>query len=516
MSWGTRSYGSKTWGGAVKAAVVTLALSGVVATGSVGSTKIGGNLGGVTATGSVGSVAVSVSNGESIRYATGVGATGSVGTVKVSVTGGTCALYPTGVSATGSVTTVRTSLNSVAPSVVTAGGVYYLYPDYPTSPQTLSFDGTGSNYLVVLLSSSYNPDPVITGITFNGVALTNRASCTLADYYYPTQAQIWTLAAPASGVHDLVISWTGYAGYGFAITSLGLSGVTAIDQAVTHSYTSSDGTNRPITVNSTVYDICAAVLTTPYTDLSPYAGQSAPSVFDDTGNYLRHRVNTKIGAASSTTLGWTEASAYTTTMAAISLTGVGPAVCTMALSGNIGTGSVGVVTPSPSKAISGNIGTGVVGTVTASIVYGSELVGNSATTSVGTLTATVGGGTVTVALTGNIGTAVIGSVTAIRSIALTGNTSTGSVGSVGYSIGGSAALTGNIATTAVGSLTKTSQKVLTGVTGTGLVGSFGYSTSCTLALTGVNGFGLVGNVTPPVHLLEGAWQRASGHKTRAD
>src|ERR1035437_117117 len=394
---------------------ITVALTGNIATGSIGLVYPNGS------------------------WITGVTGVGSVGTVTPSSTNSTIPL--TGVSADGSVGNVSPSIGSVTPSIVSVGGNYYTYGDTLTptvynGPNTLSFDATGCNYLVVLVSGSYAyPDPTFTGITFNGVALTNRATININDGYCP-KSEIWTLAAPASGVHDIVTSWTGYAAWGLDITAVGLKNVTAINDVELASATNGDGLPGAITVSTTAYDLCLAVLTAAYGTFTPYDGQDGPGYHTDDGLFLRQRTGVKPGTGSNVTLGWHGSSFASETLAGISLTGIGPAQSTVALTQVAATGSVGTITAicqvNGSAALTGVSATGSVGTVTPKVE--TALTGNVTTGSVGSVVAS---NAISIAVTGVSSTTLIGSVVASNaiSIALTGVSGTGSVGTVQFGYG---------------------------------------------------------------------------------
>src|ERR1035437_7430624 len=439
---------------------ITVALTGNIATGSIGLVYPNGS------------------------WITGVTGVGSVGTVTPSSTNSTIPL--TGVSADGSVGNVSPSIGSVTPSIVSVGGNYYTYGDTLTptvynGPNTLSFDATGCNYLVVLVSGSYTyPDPIFTGITFNGVALTQRASININDSWNP-ESEIWTLAAPASGVHDLVTTWTGYAAWGLDITAIGLKNVTAIDDVSTTSFVLN--VDRTATVNSTAYDLCLAVLTQAYETIVNYAGQNEPGAHTDDGNFLRQRVASKQGVGSSTTLGWTGRNTGSATTAGISLTGIGPAQSTVALTQVAATGSVGTIT------------------AICQVNGSAALTGVSATSSVGTVTPKI-----ETALTGNAATGSVGSVVAYNaiSIAITSVSATGSVGNINASNAISIALTGISGTGSIGSVIASNSLsiALTGVSGTGSVGNVQFGKG--FNLTGVSGTGFVGNVVQSLESGEGA------------
>lgn len=183
---------------------------------------------------------------------------------------------------------------------------------------------------------------------------------------------------------------------------------------------------------------------------------------------------------------------------------------TVALTGVSATGSVGTLTPAIDKAVTGNAATGAVGAL--GVDHTQPLTGTAATGAAGTLgpqtdvaatgaAATGSVGTLGVdhaqAVTGNAATGSIGALGPESAVALTGNTATGSAGTVSASASGgdvTVALTGVSATGSVGTLGPELSRDISGVAATGAVGSL-TTRDITVALTGVSATGATGYVT---------------------
>jgi hypothetical protein len=317
-------------------------------------------------------------------------------------------------------------------------------------------------------------------------------------------------------VHDLAVSY-GDADWGIFITAVGVSGVASVDATASYAWPG-DNTDltdpRTITVASTAYDLCIAVLTSSQDVLTDVAGQDIVSTYRadwTSGNHFSQYVAAKNSVGATTTFGWTGTIGDVDPVVAISLSGVGPAQSTVTLTGVSAAGSAGAVTASvegtdETADLIGNTGTGSVGTPTTSIGIG--ITGNQGTGSAGDVTPGVGATLTAVAGTGSAGT-VVASVT----VALTGVSGTGTAGSV--TAAAQVGISGATATGAVGSVAFGKSFNLTGVSATGSVGSIA-SGGIVCALTGNQAFGIVGRVAPPAHVQVGGWQRGSGHRWRSD
>ena len=80
---------------------------------------------------------------------------------------------------------------------------------FGASSLTMNFNITGSN-LILFVSTFKQNSETITGVTWNGVPLTQVESVTS---YTTNNLQLWYLLAPAVGTYDLVTTATGSSGY---------------------------------------------------------------------------------------------------------------------------------------------------------------------------------------------------------------------------------------------------------------------------------------------------------------
>jgi hypothetical protein len=179
---------------------------------------------------------------------------------------------------------------------------------------------------------------------------------------------------------------------------------------------------------------------------------------------------------------------------------------TVAITGNAATGSVGTVAPALSVGVTGDVGTGSTGALSPEIAV--ALTGNAATGLVGTLSpeialalAGVEGDTATgtlgvafsVPLTGVEGDGSVGDVTAPNGVALSGVEGDGQTGVLTPNI--TVALTGVEGDSATGSLTSAIEAALSGVGGDSATGTV--TPNITVGLTGVAAEGDTGHVTAP-------------------
>jgi hypothetical protein len=79
------------------------------------------------------------------------------------------------------------------------------------TPKTLTFAhtvGTGENRLLAVFASCYSMTCTVSGVTYNGVSMASAGSKAQSNYDHGTYGSIWLLAAPASGTHNVVITYT--------------------------------------------------------------------------------------------------------------------------------------------------------------------------------------------------------------------------------------------------------------------------------------------------------------------
>ena len=74
-----------------------------------------------------------------------------------------------------------------------------------TTPYTWSHTCTGSNRLLTVGIAAKVSGDTVSGITYNGVALTNIRTDTHSST--PFHTELWELINPASGSHDITVTW---------------------------------------------------------------------------------------------------------------------------------------------------------------------------------------------------------------------------------------------------------------------------------------------------------------------
>lgn len=81
-----------------------------------------------------------------------------------------------------------------------SGGVFF------NSSLTISHTCTGTNLVLIVQAVNYDATVgTVSGITYNGVALTKIAGVTFSSNF---NNEGWYLIAPATGTHDVVITWS--------------------------------------------------------------------------------------------------------------------------------------------------------------------------------------------------------------------------------------------------------------------------------------------------------------------
>jgi hypothetical protein len=445
---------------------------------SSGATNVTVSLTGVAGTGSVGDVTVS----PQLVSVTGVEGTGAVGTATVFV-GTNVTVSVTGVEGIGatSIATVRTVTGNLLgnqlfaqyssipnPVINVFGGANVEVADlvFVTLAQETNLtagacsDNLGNTYTAF---NSGSDAGAITGRAYYSIvtnpgflsqvsvvasASTNNAILTAL----PVQGPFTTIDAnPANSVNvDLVAPYDGP-----ATGSLAQADEFLVTWAM-----------RPDTVN--------IIPVSPQTSMSSLSSGSLRSA----------TARQVLSSASSVTPTWSSASDPPQIIVGVATfkINVGSINVTANVTGVAGTGAVGQVTVSPTLApVSGVAGTGAVGTVTVSSASN-----------------------VTAGVTGVAGTGSVGSVTiSPQRVQVSGVSGTGAVGSVSVSAGGSVSVvpTGVSGTGAVGQVTVTAKQnitvVPTGVFGTGAVGDVTVTAkqNITVIPAGVFGTGAIGQAT---------------------
>lgn len=77
------------------------------------------------------------------------------------------------------------------------------------STNTFAHTVAGSNRVMIVAPVDYQGSHTVSGVTYNGVALTKLASQVGGVESQVQDTEIWYLVAPATGAHDVVVTWSG-------------------------------------------------------------------------------------------------------------------------------------------------------------------------------------------------------------------------------------------------------------------------------------------------------------------
>lgn len=180
---------------------------------------------------------------------------------------------------------------------------------------TFAHSVTGTNPLLVVGTTlDTNPDIInMSTVTYNGTSLTNIGRIRNAT---TTETELWYLAAPAAGSHDIVV--TPSAAADFTVQAITISGMdqsapldtsnTATGTSTTPSRAITPGVNNTIIIDNVAIDDRGATGV-------PGAGQS--EIADFAGDWNQHLMSLEmVDTAASTTMDWTIASNDWATIAA--------------------------------------------------------------------------------------------------------------------------------------------------------------------------------------------------------
>lgn len=173
---------------------------------------------------------------------------------------------------------------------------------------TVSHTTSGTNRLM-LVGVSHNPnnDEVVSSVTYNGTALTLVGSAT---YSNDARAEIWRLIAPATGTHDVIITFDKNMSYGAVAGVMTFTEVNQTTPLGTFASASSESVG-PATVdvssatNELVFDTVACETCT---SLTVGGGQTEYWNLSQNDNHVMGAGSTELGAAT-VTMSWTLGSA---------------------------------------------------------------------------------------------------------------------------------------------------------------------------------------------------------------
>ena len=181
---------------------------------------------------------------------------------------------------------------------IDATSSYYL--DDQDTTATLAHTCSGSDR--VLYVAAINPGAVgrVTGVTYNGVSMTNDFDASAASTYESTG---WVLVAPATGTHNIVVT------YGTGTERRGVSGI---------SFTGANQTTPTGTaVTKADYDVVASINVGAATgdivvdalyygsDTEPTIGAGQTQIYTANGTDTKWQKASRKAGAATTTMSWT-------------------------------------------------------------------------------------------------------------------------------------------------------------------------------------------------------------------
>ena len=179
------------------------------------------------------------------------------------------------------------------------------------SSLTISHTVTGSNTILVVCSAvegTTSGNQPITGITYNGVALTKIHDIAGSAN---NRTEQWYLVAPSSGANDIVITYTGVVGSGAGqgVAGAGLS-ITGAKQQAPEASAEASGSSSTATVNVTTLTNNAWVTDCTYSGLAANtltvgADQTSRFNFENAGSHDTAGSTEPKATAGSVTSSWT-------------------------------------------------------------------------------------------------------------------------------------------------------------------------------------------------------------------
>lgn len=196
------------------------------------------------------------------------------------------------------------------------------FGSYGVGPFTWAHTCSGSDRLLRVTTSHFDSIDVVTGVTYNGVALTAvPGGSTNNGQYYVTA---WYVLAPDTGTHNIVVTMSGNVfdfGAG-AISYTGVHQTVPLGTAVTATGTS---TTPSVTVSSAADELVDDGLVIIHGDtLSVGAGQTQRWNAVAGSGFIKYAGSTEGGAAS-TTMSWSNTSSQTWAIVAVPIKPAGGA-----------------------------------------------------------------------------------------------------------------------------------------------------------------------------------------------
>ncbi|MHC4992674.1 MAG: DUF4347 domain-containing protein, partial [Planctomycetota bacterium] len=170
---------------------------------------------------------------------------------------------------------------------------------------TVSHTTSGTNRLMLVGVATDPHGESVSSITYNGVDLSLVGSQEVAGAH--SRVEIWSLVAPDTGTHDVVVNVTGTGHHGLAVGVMTFTGVNQTNPLLGFSSASGDSTTASTTVASAADDLVFGVVHSHGgTEATPDAGQT--EYWDIVADKTNSSGTIAAGAASVTT-SWTVKSA---------------------------------------------------------------------------------------------------------------------------------------------------------------------------------------------------------------
>lgn len=199
---------------------------------------------------------------------------------------------------------------------------------------TITFNhtvGSGSDRILIVKTATRSETPTVTGITYNGVALT----LIKADAISPVGIEMWRLVNPAAGTHSTVVTFSGAPSTWNAAIAVSFAGVdqtTPIDVAAQNATSTGTGvvTSTSITTVTDGAMVIDVIGGNSDAGAAPLAGQTADtaptnsSIGGSTTDYIGGSYKI-LASHGSTTTQWSESPPAASAQMSLTVTALRPA-----------------------------------------------------------------------------------------------------------------------------------------------------------------------------------------------
>lgn len=149
---------------------------------------------------------------------------------------------------------------------------------YTGTTSTLSHTCTGSDLVLLVGTNNDSVAGAVTGITYNGVALTKQAENTITGGGGQTNG-LWYLDNPATGTNDIVVTFTNTGGF-TSIRAISYTGSGGVDTTA--------GTYNNDNQNQTVTSLATSVTTAQDNSWTALVARADQAISAGTGTTMRH------------------------------------------------------------------------------------------------------------------------------------------------------------------------------------------------------------------------------------